>query len=92
MSRQGWRSVSDTHTDTQSPRQFSPHLSPWQPSLTPFHLKLAEAVVSARRLNHFTNGVQIVVDWSCQKVPQTQQLLNIPLQNLTKPFFSINIY
>lgn len=54
--------------DTQSLRQFSPQLSPWQlPVFHPFHLKLAKAVISAPALIHFLNGVQIVDDCWCQK-------------------------
>lgn len=57
--------------DTQSFRQFSPQLSPWQlPVFHPFHLKLAKAVISALSLIHFSNGVQIVDDCWCQKFPK----------------------
>lgn len=72
--------------DTQSLRQFSPQLSPWQLSVFhPFHLKLAEAVISAPSLIHFSNGVQIVDDCCCQKISQTHHSLTPPTSQ--GPFF-----
>lgn len=53
--------------DTQSARQFSSQLSPWQPPFNPFHLKLVDAVISAQSRTHFSNGEQIVDYCGCQK-------------------------
>lgn len=49
--------------DSQSPRQFSPQLSPRQlPVFHLFHPKLSKAVIFIPLLIYFSNGVQIVDD------------------------------
>lgn len=65
-----------TWADTQSLRQFSPHLSPWQLPLTPFHPKLPKTVISAHSLIHVWNDVRIV-DY-CSKISWTQGLIDTP--------------
>lgn len=59
--------------DSQSPRQFSPQLSPRQlPVFHLFHPKLSKAVIFVPLLIYFSNGVQIVDDCRRKKKISTK--------------------